>query len=1633
MERIWAKAYKIIEDDDDHSQLLDKFETYVQKAGDNDREDISSTSLGVQRLKEIQKLAEKKLEKLPENRTSFFIGGKRIVVRESVQKAIRTITQFKALISGAVSAEPHAALAWACILGVLPILENIFQQDEAAADGLGKIVFLLVRYQAIQDTVLSRHFEDRMQTESTQQLAASIESKLVSIYAKVYIYQIQFVLQYGRSKWRRNLGGIFKPEDWKQKWNEIDSARQLVDQGIQDRVAAKTLDTWELLNKIQVDSTVALEVVRDIETKTQKIQNEQRSIKERDLLLSLPAASKAIFDSTDVLGAENPCLEGTQRAILTEIHEWAEDPTAAMIFWLHGLAGTGKSTVALTVANALKRRRPFTRGIDAPERAFLGASFFFKQSDASRNSIQAFVPTVTICLAEVFSDFKSLVAKAIENNSAIGTKTPQQQLETLIAKPFSVLDEQSLLRFLITSRAEKHILGSFEQLPQNLHRSVVLEKIKGFEEGDDNKDDIMFYLAYTLAKLTKRHALPEGCITESTIRELRNKADGLFIYAATACRFLDAEDFDDHEARQERLDLILESTPDSDEFGDQDSDIDDWEADSPQNKIDEIYRKVLSFPDRERMSSRIKQKTYNALCTIIGFLVVLFEPPTIPTLKKFLPSLADSLDRLLRKLHAIVSVPRNESTPLELVHQSFRDFILSRKRSKQLKFQVQERKLHKEALLRCLDLMSSELHEDICELRWLGIDHSEISQKRVKEKIQDHLRYACRYWVDHLSKLNDEDRTSVGFMDGGNLHKFLESHFLHWLEAMILIKETASAIPMLNKLQLLVRPSECPDLSSSISYFKHFILGNRYVIYEWPLQIYVFATTFSLKDSKARSLFEAHTPCWISQLPKVEGQWTSKLCDLFGHTEKIICAAFSPAYDLVLTVSLDRTARLWDSVTGTQRSIFEKADSDAYTCGDFSLDGKSIGLGTRSGRVEVKDFVDERSFYLGGHKKDVETLTFSPKSRQLFASTSKDGDLGIWDIDERCAKRVLRIREPYGSDKPPSSQDPDPMKLLCQFTADGRFLIVAGTSISMTMWSVESGECIKVFGGADTTFVMDVKVFPDGNSAIILQTPLIRRPGSGDEIPSKGIAENIDDPDGAMGFKIINNDMGSRTVTIINLGTEEVEFYSDENEKVRWISTTTQNANHILVGSDDTIELVDLTALSKVVLFEIPYPETHFAQSWDGRIVATRGDCHLSLWDMQLDAKVQRRSETNAQLIDSIELSPDNSLVHVSRYKREACEIYDSTGSRLALPIDAVESIRFSPDGKYIVLGLSNRTCQFWNKSMTAQLFPDKEWQKIIFSTGGTCIALIPTRGEIEVVDGMTLEFLMACERTSDLDVGDIELSPDGRTIGISYIDFVDGNASIELWSVTSAEPVWRQSSPMWIYCLSFQFSPDNKFFAFCWGSREVEDPGLWIIMDLSTFEERMCEYTPALVFHPKGHLFTMLKLTEEGEWHVGIRETTSMSLVRSIKCDVTGTVWMAFTPSGGLVLSDNRFYSWESKVFMLDIEKGSELGSYTIDGKIRAFWISEDGCLNCSDGRLPLPSFRRDQEDKDPSGTRQDGQSPLFLGQEWIYCGLKKIMRLPLAFVSLKSVLNGNTLATAYEDQDLRVIKFNLDKMPVC
>ncbi|RYP55222.1 hypothetical protein DL770_010934 [Monosporascus sp. CRB-9-2] len=81
------------------------------------------------------------------------------------------------------------------------------------------------------------------------------------------------------------------------------------------------------------------------------------------ILNRLPNAEDAPFNSYSKQH-QPTCLSDTRVDLLKEIYNWADGQDERCIFWLNGLAGTGKSTTARTVA-----RKYFERG-------GLGASFF---------------------------------------------------------------------------------------------------------------------------------------------------------------------------------------------------------------------------------------------------------------------------------------------------------------------------------------------------------------------------------------------------------------------------------------------------------------------------------------------------------------------------------------------------------------------------------------------------------------------------------------------------------------------------------------------------------------------------------------------------------------------------------------------------------------------------------------------------------------------------------------------------------------------------------------------------------------------------------------------------------------------------------------------------------------------------------------------------------------------------------------------------------------------------------------------------------------------------------------------------------------------------------------------------------
>src|ERR1700735_4733005 len=98
-------------------------------------------------------------------------------------------------------------------------------------------------------------------------------------------------------------------------------------------------------------------------------------------------AKYAAFDDYNEDTGSSECYGETRKEILKEIEDWAEDQDGKCIFWLSGMAGSGKSTIARTIARKFKQKD------------YLGASFFFKAGQKLRGDSKALFTTLADQLA----------------------------------------------------------------------------------------------------------------------------------------------------------------------------------------------------------------------------------------------------------------------------------------------------------------------------------------------------------------------------------------------------------------------------------------------------------------------------------------------------------------------------------------------------------------------------------------------------------------------------------------------------------------------------------------------------------------------------------------------------------------------------------------------------------------------------------------------------------------------------------------------------------------------------------------------------------------------------------------------------------------------------------------------------------------------------------------------------------------------------------------------------------------------------------------------------------------------------------------------------------------------------------
>ncbi|KAJ5761778.1 vegetative incompatibility protein HET-E-1 [Penicillium nucicola] len=118
----------------------------------------------------------------------------------------------------------------------------------------------------------------------------------------------------------------------------------------------------------------------------------------------------------------------TRQQLLGNINQWTDGPIACEhVYWLQGKAGTGKSTIARTVAGELA------------EQGRLAASFFFKRNESDRGSARYVFSTIAAQLAQKLPAAAERMRNAIEANLGIAATALGEQFRKMILLPMEAV------------------------------------------------------------------------------------------------------------------------------------------------------------------------------------------------------------------------------------------------------------------------------------------------------------------------------------------------------------------------------------------------------------------------------------------------------------------------------------------------------------------------------------------------------------------------------------------------------------------------------------------------------------------------------------------------------------------------------------------------------------------------------------------------------------------------------------------------------------------------------------------------------------------------------------------------------------------------------------------------------------------------------------------------------------------------------------------------------------------------------------------------------------------------------------------------------------------------------------------
>ena len=847
-------------------------------------------------------------------------------VKQGIGNAMQVVLSAKDIISSAIQTVPQAALAWTGVCFALQILLNPTEETKANREGIVYIISRMDWYWKLSSLLLKENIVDG---GASEELRCELEKRIVDLYKMLLSYQMKSVCSYYRNRGLVTLGDIIKLDDWNGNLKTVQDAENAV------RQDSEVYNTQQIRNHLEQLVVAAKTKERNLHGIHLALQDQVLMQRERednqclkDLRLTDPSD-----DMTRIEGTKGGLLEDSYVWILShrDFIDW-RDGDETRLLWIKGDPGKGKTMLLIGIVRELQK-------LKSPHDSGLVSYFFCQGTDSRLNNATAVLRGLIYQLLvqqqslishlrkqydkagrQLFEDVNAFVAL-----SNIFTEMLHDPRLTRVYLVVDALDEceSGLLQLLdlivrnvsTSSSRVKWLVSSRNRhdIEERLGIDDSLVKLSLELNAASVSGAVDAYIDHKVSELDRLKQYKE--VRVQITQELRQKADGTFLWVALVCKELESVESYDALA-------VLDEIP---------------------SELKGLYGRMMRQIEELKRNDPKYCKSVLSTVTLAYQPLHLLELETLTDLPTHVP-----LTEIIKKCASFLTVRNDIVYP---VHQSAKDYLAIDAESKI--FPDGRAKEHVMIVSQSLHAMSNTLRRDIYHLLNPGCSIEQVDYPNPDPLIR--IRYSCLHWIDHLCEMDCNLYDQVGLCDNGIIDIFLKKHFLHWLEALSLMRNMSSGVIMIRKLENLlavsINESRLLDLVRDA---RRFILYNRWVIENAPLQAYVSALVFSPARSLMREQWKKEEPEWIITKPIMESKWSPCLQTLEGHSDSVRSVAFSHDSRQLASASDDRTVKIWDARTGACLQTLE------------------------------------------GHSGSVRSVVFSHDSRQL-ASASDDRTVKIWD------------------------------------------------------------------------------------------------------------------------------------------------------------------------------------------------------------------------------------------------------------------------------------------------------------------------------------------------------------------------------------------------------------------------------------------------------------------------------------------------------------------------------------------------------------------------------------------------------------------------------------------------------------